>query len=843
MVSHLSIAAAETARSISHRIAFERVMVGVRYAYRFVREEDGALRLIGVLGSPPPGSGTITFDITLPRAPADLVAPCGVFLRAANISGAQYANGDPISEPPGNDNVYDPTQHYITFAWFLPDEGYVPLHTPNTPTAWRDRTRAYGKQISCVLTAPGDKTITSFAYDERGNWGFATYVFGAGGQSGPILSRAAVYPANTVISLRVDASGDFSGAFPGSTQVTGVANLRAAMQAIWGAGRRNICVELRAGDEFLDPVNMFENLSSGLNGNPRDNLKGLYITRFGVGPNPIIRYFTRDTTGVTTPDRSDLRQVIIDNIQFRGRWDPTTELELPWSQAFSFAATCPCLVHRCTITKLGSVGSSGISAPGSVILSDISGSDWANYSVPFPGPGFFAMLDFDIAQNPDALCGVDQIALGGQQSTELGNRHAFRWSYVFDTYIARGSFFFRGGWSQNGDTSYTTNPATEEQGHRGFTWFDDTGPTGPNFNERRHHHFWDRVATEGAGMGLGVTVIRVNSNSSFNPKNFVIDKMLYVATAMNRRFLGSSMGGVTIRNSYFRRFDIPAQGWGLFDSDVDFTPQGAFSPGTLPMVRIYNNTFINDGPASTVGNPHFGVKIDAAFQSEVANNVVVIPTRSVGGAFAPLGVSALAGVVTRSKPLRWNFPPIGSVGGTIPPTVGTLRFNETGTAGPVAPGEWMAIPWPNFSGLCNGAGMADVRAAVLANATQNHMMSVAVNGQSQFFHLGPLKGGAVFDTSNPTFLRIQNTSAVTWPATSSAWILLDLRDSLMPGKTGTGTEGRTVNAPIPGTGSAARAAPSGVRAYDHFLGEIQNGQKDSAGNLVSRTQVIGAFAA
>jgi hypothetical protein len=841
---------------------FYGLPVGGRVTMRLTRTDNATFLDADVAqyGIPPTtGTPTITFNITLRRAPRDLVAPCQVWLRATGHNGALGMNGSPISEPAGDTHVYDPTQCELTHIYFFPDEGYTPYNALNLPTAWADRNVRYGKQVAHVFTAAGDKEVTCFCFDSQGRWGFASYKFGSGGQSGPIITPDSLFGSLSTISLRVDSSGDFTGATSGSVQVTGVTNLRAAMAAMWNAGRRNIRVELRAGDVFIDPERMFEDLTSNANAggvlNPRQNLHGLYVTRFGTGANPKIRLVARDITCITSPFGSNYRQTVCTGVDFEGTWDPTTENGRAIGQAMAFNSSAPVLLHRSRITGLGSgfdwgLGNNAPPADDGVngvaqCLSDVSVRDWANYAVNGSTNSWapIALLDTELAQNPDALTGIDQWLLGGQTQTELGNRHGARHGNNFELYFSRLYYRGRGGWSNNSDRRATVNPPTTEQGMRLWANF---GTPGTDYT-RRCMGAMDRVAFEGGGLAIGPTT------TTFLPTlNMVIDKALFVGTAMNQGGPVVYTPGVTVRNAYVYVHNIGPQGQ---NTDANRSALGASARdvnqnlrdvvGRGP-VRFINCTAINLSPSSSMGSPYDAIQVDSAFDAgsgvfncveRVVNRSIDIPSPTL------LGSSPLAGFVCTHKALRWNFPPIGTAGGATPPTVGQARLLETGTSGTCAPGEWIKIAWPNFTGLCNGAGMADVRAAVLANSTQNHQTSIAYpNNPNEVRQMGPIKGGAVYDTSDPTGLRIQNTGTITWPSTAQVWVLLDLKDSLMTGKAGTSTDGIVLPAPRPLAGSSAlNTGTVAPRSLDDFFGTRKPGSVTNTGSTVPGSASQGAF--
>jgi hypothetical protein len=830
---------------------FYGLPVGGRVTIRVTRTDNATFLDADVAqyGIPPTtGTPTITFNVTLRKAPRDLVAPCQAWLRATGHTGALGMNGSPISEPAGDTHVYDPTQCELTHIWLLPDEGYTLYNVPNIPTAWRDRLTAYGKQIAHVFTTAGDKEVTCFCFDSQGRWGFASYKFGSGGQSGPIITPDSLFGSLSTISLRVDSSGDFTGATSGSTQVTGVTNLRAAMIAMWNAGRRNIRVELRAGDEFIDPVQMFEDLEGTVNGNPRANLHGLYVTRFGTGANPKIKLVARNITCITHAFGPNYRQTICTGVDFEGPWDPTIENGRVLGQAMNTPGDACALLHRTRVTGMGSGFDWGAtSTNGGVVFSDIRVNRWANYgtngSTDCRSP--IALLDFELAQDPDALAGIDQWLLGGNTQTELGNRHGpARHGNNFELYFDRGYFRGRGGWSNQSDRRYTVNPATTEQGVRLWANFG----TDATFYNRRCMGSINRVVSEGGGMAIGPTT------SNFLPTlNLVMDKVLLVSTPVQQDGLMSIFcPGVTVRNLYVFRHNIDRQGGNSLALEVRLSPIRLAAPNDLRdvagkgPVRLINATAINNAPASYFLGYSASFVVSSAFDagSGIFNSVDRVPALGIDTPSPTLlGSSPLEGFVCTHKAIRWNFPPIGTANGATPPTVGQARLLETGTSGTCAPGEWIKIAWPNYTGFCNGAGMADVRAAVLSNSTQNHQTSIAYSGNPDAVRqMGPIKGGAVYDTSDPTGLRIQNTGTITWPSTAQVWVLLDLKDSLMTGKAGTSTDGIVLPTPRPLAGSSAlNTGTVAPRSLDDFFGTRKPGSVANTGSTVPGSASQGAF--
>jgi hypothetical protein len=158
---------------------------------------------------------TATFDITIDRAMPHLVAPFAFWAKPTNLSGFS------VSEPAGDDNIFDPTQHDITWIWHLSGAAYTPKVTPDIPTGWRDILTAYGKMPSFVIPSAGDWTLTCYAQDiVSGAWGMATYTFEADGDSEAIVSADSYFSGSSTIC--VSQASDFTGKPTGATETTSI---------------------------------------------------------------------------------------------------------------------------------------------------------------------------------------------------------------------------------------------------------------------------------------------------------------------------------------------------------------------------------------------------------------------------------------------------------------------------------------------------------------------------------------------------------------------------------------------------------------------------------------------
>jgi hypothetical protein len=770
-----------------------------------------------------------SFTISLVEGPVDWFPPAGVFLRATNITGFS------VSEPAGVDNQYDPTQHRITFIWSLPDEGYTPVVPPNIPTAWRNRTVAYGKQIAHVFTATGAKEVSCFAFDDEGNWGIATWT------SPTIVTQDSVFPTNKTIV--VSQESNWSGEPTGATRVTSLAAARTAMQARWSAGDRNLRVLVRSGETFVTDTFLGGLSGGGDPGDPRSNNKGLVIGIYGGTTRATVQASAAGTY-FRWPDRNDTRQFVVSDLIFQGEWDSTTETGNSQGEVVSLVGVlAPVIVHRVKCSGLSTFisGSGGMGDDAMCIVSDCEATNWSNYGMAFPSFRPFAVIDSDIHQTADALCGINQGILGGQQTTELGNRHGpVRFEALADSYWARTSFLGRGGWSQNLVQDYVNVPPTNEQGLRFFAFF--TGTPATFVTSNRHHHMMERCSIEGGQNPIGL------GPSTFVgfPTNFVMDKVLIVASGLGvTSLVAASMPGLTIRNLYGYYHDIANQGTNtdVFSSMIGVGPDGRSVTGLGP-VRVYNTTLINNAPSANMRASFTPISIDGSYDagSGQANNVIVVPSRGLGASFAPLGTGNLPGFTCRSAGLRWNFPPV------VATSVTARRESAPGviSAGTVANGEWINLPYPNWTGLCNGAGnvLGTLNATKIAsNSTQKHVVSIT--SQAPFMKTDTSlfpgsKGGVTFDFHS-SGIRIQNNTGSPWTS-GQAWLLLDMSDYLMAEKPGTGRAGTALPLPAPLAGSSALSTGSAQpRTVDDFLGTRKPGSLTNTGTFVPGSASQGAF--
>jgi hypothetical protein len=335
---------------------------------------------------------------------------------------------------------------------------------------------------------------------------------------------------------------------------------------------------------------------------------------------------------------------------------------------------------------------------------------------------------------------------------------------------------------------------------------------------------------------MGVTlVLSTFSDSAGCARNVLTDKNLFVTSAYAAsEIVACNHPGATFRNCYFYRSDTAKQrGSGPINGALNLSFEGSplativAALATTPN-RVYNNTCWMPGTTASVGPSSIPLLTSNGAVITSENNVLFAPdlTTPIGASLAPLGTSPIAGFQCRFKGGRWNFPPIGGSGFQTAIPVTSVR---EGGAGIVAVGEWVSLPYPNYTGLSGGALTTLTQAQVTGNSTQKHVVSITDQSNSGVRQLmsdttnwPDANGRVVFDFT-PTAIRIQNTCGQPW-STGDIWVLLDLSDYLMDFEPGSASPLDVPN-PLPSLNSSARVNNgAGLWAFDDFFGTIRGGQ-------------------
>lgn len=821
------------------------------------------------------GQPNATFSISLIDGCTDVVAPYGAVFRATGFTGFKTPEGADLVEPPGDTNVYDETQHHIYFFWNFDDADYVRLIAPNIPTAWRNLNLGYGKQVAHVWQNGGSYTVECFAVDTLGNWGVATYTFGAGGQSPAIAdpdSFADFAGANTILwSQDNDFTGDPTGGT--ATRCTTIEQVHNALRTQIGTNRahRNIRILMRAGETFTN--NWYFSVGDGNGASPAGSgypiglgtsagvvfdyrgLKGGHFGRFGAGANPKIVHTVVRTKGekFNTGTGTDHRQWVWSNLDFDGDYNSETETGINGPGASVSAGVC--LINRCKSAGDNSIPNGGRFS----FRYDSLISEWDNYGDYNQNQHRQAHVGCEYAQSALTLNGL-VVPAGNSTDWDMPGRHgAFRSEQVYDLIIDGCYFRSVAGWSTSGAGSNTRPGSASQQAMRHMNYF----TSDPNL--RRHHHSVTRSAFEG---GCAIGPIQWNGTRVETAcKNLVFDTNLVVGTSafiggVDGYLLSTCLSGVTIRNCYFWRPGVTPVFPYQYPMEINvlFLSNGTLS-GIGP-VEIYNNTFFIETASSFMTSDYNPIRLASGAPANyyrVSNNVTRVVNRSSpidyrGTQFLPLGTEAIAGFVPRYPGPRWRFNYIYVSNVTTvredPLNPGTLA------PGPVASGEWVRIPWPNIAGQNNGAAPANAtayRAAVVGNSTQKHFVSIQTYpGVTSLTRLTDTtifsgsKGGVEFDLSGSTHFRVKNVSGFTWtstPTNRGIVVLFDMSDILMdPIAVHASPSSLPALRPLAGSGAIIANRPP-LWPWGDFFGQPRFGSVLQGGAAVTTgANAAGAFA-
>lgn len=775
-------------------------------------------------GTGPAVSGaTITFDIVRKDdVPAGQeIAPAAFWLRATNIVGAEdYATGNAISEPATDTNLYDETQSQLTFVWTLPDESYTPVQTPNIPDVWRSFTFDYGKQIAVVFTTPGTKTVRCFAFDQRGNWGEATHVFGPGGDSAVIQDPEVYFLNKTIYVSNGSANGgtpDFS-AVPGgvsaSDQVSTTGDIINRMRQLYDAGAAIVRVLFLRGEEWVDLAD--STLVVG-----RDN-KAVHWDAFGTGARPIFRQISNNVPFAFSDN--DVGASRLSNVDLVGPWDAARETGR-WafgnsgtgSGEIMYKNSGMLLFHRVKWSGFHNIalGFGGFDAHR--VLFDCEVTNFANFGFLNP-PTKVSFVWCDLHQHEDAPNGLNGSDNGNSNETQMGNLHGPFRGCPHWFHVSRSSMFSRCGWSQGNPQDFLTSPPTSPQA--ALRMEDSVTPAvTPHINITMS-------SFEGGENVLLHAWFSGTPGAENCARNFVYDKIISCAVAGTVRFFNSNYQGHTVRNSYFVRpnavssFTSTTRAPMADGASVIGLDGYSALPTNIAPDRFYNNTIVLLGPSSNLASTVDADPQPILLASQVAtrgtltnaNNIFYAPdlTTPIGAGFGPMTEVALTGFAPRYKGDRWGFPIIGCSYGqalinetslgviaTYTATdgsgvtidrfargIGDARELETSVnedvpdwGGDPAAG-WIKIPYPDYSGYCVGAldsllastagGVfpANIRSLILSNSTQKHQLSIRNIETKRMMDSSMWSDadGLIAIDFATDGIRIQNRSGVTWPA-------------------------------------------------------------------------------
>lgn len=738
----------------------------------------------GVLPPPPPITGpTATFGIGRWDGNTDdeLVAPVAVAFRPTNITGFVGVDGEPISEPAGDTNVYDPTALEIFWSWSFGDPGYEPLVPVNLPAAMRDLNRAYAKRPWHVMHAPGPKTVTLFGYDTRGNWGTATFTFGPGGDAPAIADPATHFEGRRVY---FSAEGDFSevpAGVPPADRVTTVSAANSRLTALWGTGVTFARLDLRRGEVYTfgggQQLGGFRNLYVSCYGDPSASPPKHFL----AVPPPDFDSVIAISNGTTGFPR------IVD-IDFEGPYDAATETGRRTSAVLANSGRNGRrhLYHR---VRVSGFNAWDIAKSDDVvrIFSDCEVTNWQDYGI-FGSDGrrmTLAILGGDFHQKANALSGNDH-GTGQSNFANLTNRHGpIRINTVRDLYVACASFFSRNGWSSRfGPGQGNTAPPTTVQPC--FRITQEASGTPINY---RNYSAFDRCGFEAGSLAINMTDFTNSNTAGVTQANVVIESCLMVASRDYQEWIGGKARGFSMRNGYFYApsvdylYDGGASVTFRFQNLVTWNFAGAADPAGPSKAFVFNNTGYILATNAQAGSPISRVvaNIAADHNPVIEGNVLYGPNFSPALGSGTFSTPTLAGFTSRFLGTRFNFPPIGhpSMGALI--TAQSVRELSPGGSTGVADGEWISLPYPDFTGKCNGAlGQVTrtmVESALPSGGVRYHQVSLYDLNVKAAASASAGGDGRVAFAFTDTAIRVQNLSGITW--TGNLWVLLDLRDRLM----------------------------------------------------------------
>lgn len=746
----------------------------------------------------------------------ELVAPFPAWFAPTDITGFVGFDGEPISEPAGDTNVYDPTALEIFWSWDFGDPGYVPLVTPNTPAAHRDTNRAFVKRPCHVFASPGGRTVTCYAYDSAGNWATAEFVFGPDGDSPAIADPDVFFAGDNTCYYSED------GIFPvprplGSVTASSASAVESYRNSKGGSAfTRILC---RRGEVYVNAGN----LGGGRN-------SSVYYSDYGNPADPPPKHVR--TNGERGPfDARDGQYMIVTNQDWEGGYDAATETGRRTSPLSNLGIyVFKMVLHRVRVSGHSSLNHTA--QPDILrVFSDCDVTNWQDYGV-YGGDGSqqrLAIIGCDIHQKPDALTGTSH-GVGNSNFANLTNRHGpIRHGTCRDVHIACSSFFSRNGWSNASSTAGTTTPPTTAQAAYRF------GASGPL--SIRNHTSVERSSFESGAASFDFVDLGAQVHSKDYQSNVLFESNLFVASTQNWSTMVSGKGrGMSARNNYWHVPAVQNTAGHRFAQLLRWRWEGDVEGQSR--AAVFNNTALLVATDDQMNGAETRAlaSLDADHSPILENNIHHAPNLAapIGPGLAPLGTDPLAGFTPRFLGNRWNFPPIGhpSMGDEI--TVGSVR---EGGVGDVGDGEWIALDYPDYTDKCRGVDPTGplgqvTQAIVTGNSGQYHQVSVHDFGNKAMAPAAAGGNGRVEFDFTPEKIRIRNTSGESWPGSSKIWVLLDLRDHLMGFVPGTASPG-SIPAPVPLQGSAAfGATQDGLWARTDFFGTVRS-QPGTQGAMVA----------
>ncbi|CUH40848.1 hypothetical protein JSE7799_03588 [Jannaschia seosinensis] len=392
---------------------------------------------------------------------------------------------------------FDTTRPYhdVHYTWSFSDPGQYSRLGSDFP--WKnDRDIAYGPVATHTWDMPGTYTVNCIA---RHGGQAATVTFNV-----IIADPAAAFPA--IRTICVSQNGNFDGAPDGAMQVTSMLQAQSAKGR--GADTR---ILLRRGETFQENLDIMHSAGN------------YQIGAFGEGSDPIWLENMGGGRGFTF--RGITGEISIWGIDMRGPYDAgRPENTIKPNDAIS-------IQDSGTYVTIHDMHMSGWSttirpiftgASESIVVSDTYITNWHNYGYLGGGQQWIGFSGTSIKQNPSTY------SEGGKfedVSPFIPDHGPFRVGGAFKPHCFVSCDL----------ASFNSWIGGEHQPC--IRWNSSGKDVAGQFSV-------DRLRAEGGGFGFGTA----NSSTASFPSQVVVDKMHFVPTTQPDAMLGTSRGGVTMRN-------------------------------------------------------------------------------------------------------------------------------------------------------------------------------------------------------------------------------------------------------------------------------------------------------
>lgn len=682
----------------------------------------------------------------LTRSAASRVAPTGVWCEAVNISGFDVAGGPAVGE------IYDPSFHEITFVWTVRGRPLSAFTAPgNMVTGWNDPNVAYGKKVAFLFPDPGTYTVDLWAIDGQGTTGVAEVDI-------VVTDPDEAYPGTRTICYSDTPGETWAGEVPGCQRVTSMSALASALND--NTEKR---VLFKRGSTVADA-------NIDISGNRRP----AFVGAWGSGANPALQPAPRDEIiRVQSSGSDNLSEMVIDSIDFVGRWDAATETGYPSETPIHFLSQTGHL--HLTIANSRFDGFSNVwlavggGHTGTTIVANTVCTNWRDYGY-FVHPVSFentilAFIGCCTAQHMDAMNGAPD-GVGDPKNGFYNTHGPLRYADHTDVYIGQSDFFSRNGWSalapDNGDQP-CIRANTTVKADRSMTI--------------------DRSVLEG---GFQIIALEgANGSNNEIPGNYLIDKCLLIATAKTILMVKVEYGGTTMRNVLGIVPNVPL--YHFWVAPVQYFVDNTIADNLDDPQAIYSSTFVNLRNAANDDGDSWQIAQNQAGFSNLTleNNVLHGPDLDTPTTpHAPIDLSqTIGGVTPRYKGVLFN--PFGEESGSASVGNGS-SFTLAYPAG-TNQAYWQALP------------ASDRRHAIQFGSNDYH---AELDEMTVSFEAGAI--------------RITNTSGESW---AGSYILKLDRSSALPPLDAAGANPATLPLPVPASGSAALSGSGlGYTAYDDFFG-------------------------